>query len=90
MAKYRITLAKVTDVHAREVFEVRCPADDDAIILAKEKLLRLEPFALGFYVKCQRVKTYNETKVYNQIYYASYSQVLTEVFNEKKQVNRSI
>lgn len=84
MAKYRITLAKITDVHAREVSEVRCPTDDDAIFLAKAKLLRLEPLALGFYVKCQRVKTYNEIKVYNQIYYASYSQVLTEVFKETK------
>lgn len=84
MSKYRITIAKVTDVHAREVFDVFLPTDEDAIMLAKEKLLKLEPPASHFYVKCQRVKTYNETKVYNQIYYASYTQVKKEAYNETK------
>lgn len=84
MPKYIITFAKLTGVYAREAHEVRCATDDDAIILAKEKLLKIEPPARGFYVKCQRVLSYNDTKYYKRIYTATYNQVISEAFNETK------
>lgn len=80
MGKYKVVLAKVTDVHAREVREIKCQTDEEAIEKGKEILLGIESTPQGYYVKVQRVKMYAGVKILTEIYYASYTQVLTVKF----------
>ena len=81
MGKYKVVLAKVTDVHAREVREIRCQTDEEAIEKGKEILLGIEPPARGYYLKIQRVKQYAGAKILTEIYYARYSDLLEEIEN---------
>lgn len=81
MGKYKVVLAKVTDVHAREVREIKCQTDEEAIEKGKEILFTIEPPARGYYLKIQRVKMYAGQKILNEIYYARYSDLLEEIEN---------
>lgn len=81
MGKYKVVLAKVTDVHAREVRELRCQTDEEAIEKGKEILFGIEPPARGYYLKIQRVKQYAGEKILTEIFYASYCKLLAEIEN---------
>lgn len=75
MEKYKISFAKVTDIHTRESHEVKCDTDEQAIQIAKEMIMN---FGEDFYVKVQRVKQYNGLRYYRQIYYSFYSKIKKE------------
>lgn len=79
MGMYRVVLTKVTDVHAREVREIKCQTDEEAIEKGKEILLGIEPPARGYYLKIQRLKLYAGQKILTEIYYARYSDLLEEI-----------
>lgn len=79
MGKYRVVLTKVTDVHAREVREIKCQTDEEAIEKGKEILLGIEPPARGYSLKIQRVKMYAGQKILTEIYYARYSDLLEDI-----------
>lgn len=81
MGKYNVVLAKVTDVHAREVHEIKCQTDEEAIEKGKKILFGIEPPARGYYLKIQRVKMYAGQKILTEIFYASYSKLLAEIVN---------
>lgn len=87
MGKYKVVLAKVTDVHAREVREIKCQTDEEAIEKGKEILFSIEPPApqfypaQGYYLKIQRVKMYAGVKILTEIFYATYSKLLEESLN---------
>lgn len=81
MGKYNVVLAKVTDVHAREVREIKCQTDEEAIEKGKEILFGIEPTPQGYYVKVQRVKVYAGEKILTEIFYSSYSKLLAEIVN---------
>lgn len=81
MGKYRVVLTKVTDVHAREVREIICQTDEEAIEKGKEILFGIEPPVRGYYLKIQRVKLYAGQKILTEIYYARYSDLLEEIEN---------
>ena len=83
MGKYRVVLTKVTDVHAREVREITCQTDEEAIEKGKEILLGIEPPARGYSLKIQRVKMYSGQKILTEIYYARYSDLLEEIENNR-------
>ena len=76
MGKYKISFAKVTDVHTRESYELKCETDEEAIQRAKEMMIY--NFGEGFYVKVQRVKQYNGLRYYSQVYYNFYSKIKEE------------
>ena len=75
MGKYKISFAKVTDIHTRESHELKFDTDEEAIQKAKEMIL---DFGEGFYVKVQRVKHYNGLRYYRQVYYGFYSKIKEE------------